>query len=149
MKNIFCSFIGHRRIEKTNMLVNTLKHTIKKLITDENVDTFLFGSKSQFNDLCYEITSELKKEHPHIKRIYIRAEFPYIDEKYRNYLLQKYEESYFPERLINAGKASYIERNFEMINKSDFCIMYYDVNYIPCNKKVSPKAVQKLRMIMR
>ena len=30
-----------------------------------------------------------------------------------------------------AGKASYVERNQEMINKSDFCIVYYDENYLP------------------
>ena len=30
-----------------------------------------------------------------------------------------------------AGKASYIERNFAMIDDSDYCIFYYDNNYKP------------------
>ena len=144
MRKIVCCFIGHRKIEKTNALVNKLRCTIEKLIKDENVNAFLFGSKSQFNDLCYEITSELKYIYPHIVRIYVRAEFPYIDEEYRKYLLQKYEKTYFPENILNAGRASYIERNFEMINKSDFCIMYYDENYIPCNKKSTDQSGTKI-----
>ena len=37
----------------------------------------------------------------------------------------------------NAGRASYVERNQEMINKSDFCIVYYDENYAPPKRKNS------------
>ena len=55
----------------------------------------------------------------------MRAEFPYIDDVYKSYLLEKYEDSYYPERIKNAGKAIYIERNREMINNSSYCITYY------------------------
>jgi hypothetical protein len=37
----------------------------------------------------------------------------------------------------NAGRASYVERNQEMINKSDFCVVYYDENYAPPRRKNS------------
>ena len=57
---------------------------------------FLFGSKSRFDDLCYEAVTELKKKYVHIQRIYVRAEFPYIDESYKSYLLKGYEETYYP-----------------------------------------------------
>ena len=40
-----------------------------------------------------------------------------------------YDETYFPLQLANAGKASYIQRNFEMIDKSAYCIFYYNENY--------------------
>ena len=89
-KNI-CCFFGHRKINITNDLINNLHITIKKLITEGDVDTFLFGSKSQFDDLCYQIISELKAIYPYIKRIYVRAEAPYINDKYMSYLLQSYE----------------------------------------------------------
>ena len=36
-----------------------------------------------------------------------------------------------------AGKASYVERNQEMINQSDYCIVYYDDNYLPPRRKNS------------
>ena len=41
------------------------------------------------------------------------------------------------EHMENAGKASYVERNQEMINKSDFCVVYYDENYAPPRRRNS------------
>lgn len=119
-----CCFFGHRKIEKTDSLKNTVRTAVKNLIENNGVDTFLFGSKSQFNTLCYEIVTELKSKYPQIQRIYIRAEFPYIDNSYRNYLLKHFEDTYYPEKIIGSGKAVYIERNYEMINKSKYCIVY-------------------------
>ncbi len=37
----------------------------------------------------------------------------------------------------DAGRASYVERNQAMINDSDFCIFYYNKNYIPKTKTKS------------
>lgn len=37
----------------------------------------------------------------------------------------------------NAGRASYVERNQEMINHSKFCVVYYDENYLPPRRKNS------------
>ena len=73
----------------------------------------------------------------YINRIYIRAEYPYIKEDYREYLLTYYEETYFPKDIENAGKAVYIERNYEMINKSSYCVCYYDESYIPTKRNKS------------
>ena len=126
-----CCFFGHRKIEVTEELVNRLKEVVEDLIVEKKVDTFLFGSKSQFDKLALSVVTELKKKYPHIKRIYVRAEFPYIDEDYTAYLLKRYDHTYYPERMINAGKAAYVERNYEMIEKSNYCVIYYDENYMP------------------
>lgn len=40
----------------------------------------------------------VKEEYPDIKRIYVRAEFPYINDDYKNYLLKSYEDTYYPEK---------------------------------------------------
>ena len=48
-----CCFIGHKNIKETEELKNNICKTIETLILKEKVDTFLFGSKSRFNDLCY------------------------------------------------------------------------------------------------
>lgn len=37
----------------------------------------------------------------------------------------------------NAGRASYVEKNQEMINHSKFCVVYYAENYIPPRRKNS------------
>ena len=69
----------------------------------------------------------------------MRAEYPYISEQYKNYLLENYEETYYPEKIINSGRASYVERNYEMIDKSRFCVVYYDKQYAPTNRKSGTK----------
>ena len=132
-----CCFFGHRKIDETEELKNNLYEIIENLIVNEKVDTFFFGSKSQFDDLCHKIVTELKEKYPHIKRIYVRSAFQHIPDWYEDSLLQHYEDTYFPEHMENAGRASYVERNQEMINKSDFCIVYYDENYAPPKRKNS------------
>lgn len=134
-----CCFFGHRKIEVTVELVNRLKEIVEDLIVEEDVDTFLFGSKSQFDKLCLQVVTELKDRYPHIRRIYVRAEFPCIDENYTSYLLKSYDHTYYPERMINAGKAAYVERNYEMIDNSSYCVIYYDENYMPARRKNNNK----------
>lgn len=126
-----CCFFGHRKIISDDKLVNDITSAIENLIINHHVDTFLFGSKSQFDRLCYKIVSRFKTKYPNLKRIYVRAEFPYIDDQYRSYLLERYEDTYFPDQLYHAGKAVYIERNYEMIQNSKYAIIYYKKNYIP------------------
>lgn len=137
LRQYSCCFIGHRKILKTNELKCKLYNIIENLIINYGVNTFLFGSRSQFDQLCYDIVTQLKEKHDNISRIYVRAEFPYIRDSFTKYLLERYEYKYYPEKIINAGRASYVERNHEMINKSAFCVMYYDKNYLPPRRKNS------------
>ena len=110
------TFIGHRKIQFDNGFRLQLKKLLLSLIDNRNADTFLFGSRSDFDDLCLEV---------------VRAEYPYISRDYENYLLESYDTTYIPENVIEAGKAAYVERNYHMIDKADLCIFYYDENYKP------------------
>ena len=47
----------------------------------------------------------------------------------RNHLLKRYEDTYYHEKILEAGKAVYIEQNYYMIDKSKFCIAYCDESY--------------------
>ena len=116
---------------------NKLCGIVENLIVSEKVDTFLFGSKSEFDDLCHEIVTDLKEKYPHIKRIYVRSAFQHIPDWYEKSLLENNEGTYFPEHMEKAGRASYVERNQEMINKLGDCIVYYDENYVPLRMKNS------------
>lgn len=136
-KKRICCFIGHRKIEKTKWLKNKIRVTIENMIVNENVSVFLLGSKSGFNDLCRDILCCLKESYPHITRVYVRAEFSEISDEYRQYLLRWYDDTYYPEKLSEAGKGIYIERNKEMIEKSDYCIIYYNEKYTPPKRKNS------------
>ena len=48
MKENTCCFFGHRTINDTDELRTKITETVEKLITDEKVDTFLFG-----REFCY------------------------------------------------------------------------------------------------
>ena len=148
-----CCFFGQRTINETEKLKSKLIEIIENLIVDEKVDTFLFGSKSRFNSLCLELVTEIKEKYPHIKRVYVRAEYPDINEQYKNYLLESYEDTYYPDKILNSGRAAYVERNYEMIDNSHYCIVYYDEQNAPTTRKSGTKialdyAVKKEKQII-
>lgn len=129
-----CCFIGHRNIEITDKLTNRVRTVILELL-NKDVEIFYFGSRSQFDDLCYETVTELKKEFNNIQRVYVRAEYPHIDSNYTNYLLQFYEDTFYPSQLEGSGKLAYVERNRLMIDASDYCVFYYNPYYeLPIKK---------------
>ena len=130
-----CCFIGHRTIEENEELKEQLLKTVERLICEQGVDTFLFGSKSGFDTLCLDLVSQIKERYPHIKRVYMRAEYPDIGEEYKRYLLQGYEDTFYPQKIRGAGKSVYVERNYQMIDSSRYCIFYYDIRCLPTNRK--------------
>ena len=134
MNNI-CCFFGHRKVDDTLELRKKLYDIIEKLIVDDNIEFFLFGSRSKFNSLCYDIVSMIKEKHPHIKRIYVRAEYPYISDSYKSFLLGMYEDTYYPESILSSAKAVYIRRNYHMIDKSSVCVVYLNPGYTPPRSK--------------
>lgn len=136
LKNKRCCFVGHRKVERTPELEKRLFVEIEKMI-NAGVDTFYFGSKSEFDRICYKIVSELKEKYNHIKRMYIRAEFSDVNEDYTNYLLESYEDTYYPDKIRNSGKAAYVERNQHMINQCDYLIVYYIDGYLPPRRRNS------------
>ena len=40
-----------------------------------------------------------------------------------------------PEKALNAGRAVYTERNHEMINNSDICVVYFKTDKFPSGNK--------------
>ena len=115
-------FIGHRKIDNVDGLTAKLYDTVYELIAN-GADTFLFGSKSEFNSACWNTVSALKQQYSFIERVYVRAEYPVIDQSYTSYLLQYYEKTFYPPELIRAGKSVYVKRNRAMIDASDICIL--------------------------
>ena len=104
----------------------------------------MFGSKSRFNDLCLDILTKLKVKYSFIKRIYVRAEYEYVSQEYTNYLLQNYEETYYPKEISGAGKYSYVERNQIMIDQSDYCLFYFIDSYEDDVKKSLSRSGTKI-----
>ena len=123
-----CCFIGHRDTQLNSSQINNFNTIIKNLIIKHNTTYFLFGSRSNFNDISYKLVSNLKKIYPHIRLIYIRAEYKNINKNYYNYLLSFFDNTYFPSQLNNSHKLIYIKRNYNMIDNSDVCIFHININ---------------------
>ena len=94
-----CSFFGHRDTPQTEELKRKVKEIVEHLIVKEGVDTFLFGSRSKFDELCLLIVTELKEKYPNIKRVYVRSQYPCIDKPYKDYLLGFYDDTIIPNRV--------------------------------------------------
>ena len=138
-----CSFFGHRDTEQTEELKQKVQEIVERLIVEEGVDIFLFGSRSKFDDLCLLIVTELKGKYSNIKRVYVRSQYPCIDKLYKDYLLEFYDDTIIPNRVEKAGKASYVERNQEMIDASDFCVFYYNPCYLPPKRKYAKRDISE------
>lgn len=134
-----CSFFGHRNTPKTPKLCDKIRCTVLNLIVNDNVDTFLFGSASSFDRLCLEVVTQIKTEYPKIKLIYYRSHYANISESYKDYLLKSYDDTLMPDRVENAGRASYVERNQAMIDASDICVFYFNPDYKPPLRKYSKR----------
>lgn len=68
MKSKTVCFIGHRKISLDETGEGRLKDIIEGLIVNENVRVFLFGSRSEFDDMCHEIVTDLREKYPFIER---------------------------------------------------------------------------------
>ena len=55
--NKTCCFFGHRKIKATDELKDRLYRAIESLIVEKEVIKFLFGSKSDFDSLCYRVVT--------------------------------------------------------------------------------------------
>lgn len=98
MKNSAC-FIGHRKINDTPQLWERLDDIITEL-TENGTVNFLFGDRSEFNDLCFNIVGINKKIHPEIKRIKFRVNYEDADDYTMQFLTGDYDETVFPENAV-------------------------------------------------
>lgn len=135
-----CSFFGHRDTPQTEELKQKVRETVERLIVEERVDTFLSGSRSNFDELCYIVVTELKEKYPHIQRIaYLckhesgclagegKDEQRRIKELTgRDVYVREFEDIKKSDRVNSAGRAAYVERNYWMINDSNFVVVHLE-----------------------
>ena len=119
-----CSFFGHRDCRLTGKQKNNLYELIENLIISFNVKEFLFGEHA-FDKISFYICLDLKMKYPEINLIYVRAKNENPSKDFIDKILELYDDTYFPKSAHNSGKYCYIKRNFDMIEKSDYCIFYY------------------------
>ena len=148
-------FIGHRTVADAEQIKPKLHDTVSTLITN-GADTFLFGSRSDFDMLCWEVVTELKEQFQYLKRISYNAphEVSFTSkeerERYEQIVSQMvnhkvhytdYEETVNSQKSLTANKNAYIMRNQEMIDRSDVCVFYYNKDYLPPRRKQSNRNI--------
>ena len=114
---------------------------MESLILEDNVDAFLFGSRSNFDELCHMVVTELKEKYPNIRRIayFCKHETACLvgegEETRRSIknvtgrdVCGRIRRNKKSDRVNSAGCTVYIERNQWMIDDSDFIIIYLDEN---------------------
>ncbi len=152
-----CTFIGHRKIEVASELELRLERLIEDLIVNKNVDTFLFGSHSQFNHLCHIIVTRLREKYPFIKRVAYacKSDGSVLEKDIKAHnkmvleMLKTNQHSFGVEKIIEHTernfycKASYVERNHAMIDDAKYCVFYYDEEYLPKPRKYSKADIFK------
>ena len=148
-------FIGHRKIPMTDELKVNIQTAIEDLIVNDKATYFLFGSRSQFDDLCHGIVSELQQKYPSIVRVAYtcRSEAATMKEDkereeeiwrtllHKEVRIKDFDAEYEHPTKYSSGRGSYVERNQAMIDDSDICVFYYDENYLPLRRKNSPRDI--------
>lgn len=142
-------FIGHRTVVDEEKIKNRIINVVLTLI-EKGANTFLFGSRSDFNSLCWEVVAELKEKYSNIKRVCYNAphETAFTSKEERENCEQlfsqmtkrdvhfaDYEQSVNSQKASNANKNAYIMRNQAMIDASDVCVFYYNKDYLPPMRK--------------
>ena len=150
-----CCFIGHRKIPDDVNIENAVREIVEKLIVEENVTVFNFGSRSEFDTLCHSVVTDLKEKYKHIKRraftcrseaCTLESEREHWEEIHshfekREVHLLGVEEEVEHKTKYDSGRASYVERNYAMVDDSDFCIFYYNEEYQPQRRKESKRSI--------
>ena len=126
MEEKICSFFGHREIVVTEELKSKLMELVLDLVGNKGFNTFYFGGFGMFDDLAWEVVSQVKKEYPNIKRVYClsdpRHELPskrpkwLKDDDYEKFIYLDLKFDYWYKRIYY--------RNCEMIDNSDFVVFY-------------------------
>ena len=117
-----CSFFGHRDTPQTEELKQKVRETVERLIVEEGVDTFLFGSRSKFDELCHMVVTELKEKYPHINYNVVLAYMPAEKEAWNPY---EFGETMLPEGIESVHPRYAISwRNKWMVNESDVVVAY-------------------------
>lgn len=146
-------FIGHRTVINAVQVKIKLTDTLSILISN-GADTFLFGSRSEFDMLCWEVVTALQEQYPNLKRISYNAphETAFTSKEERESSEQffsrmtkrevhfaDYECAVSSQKSIKANKNAYIMRNQEMIDNSDICVFYFNKDYLPPKRQPSNK----------
>ncbi len=120
-----CSCFGHTYVEITDELIARTRIEIDRAVAD-GVRIFLFGGRSDFDDLCYCLVTEKRNASPqlNIKRVFC---FP-LDKQLRKpprwFIKKEYEALECPTKDFDYWYTAIYYRNLAMIDQSDLVLFW-------------------------
>ncbi len=144
-----CSCFGHSKVNITDELIARTRIEIDKAVAD-GVRIFLFGGRSDFDDLCYDLVTEKRNAEPQldIKRVFCFA----LDEQLRKpprwFIKKEYEALECPTKSFDYWYTSIYYRNLAMIDQSDLILFWVEKREISGAYKTYRYAVKKQKNII-
>jgi len=122
-----CSCFGHFEVNITDDLIARTKTEIDRAIED-GVRIFLFGGRSDFDDLCYDIVTEKRNANPqlNIKRVFCFALDKQLRKPPRWFIKKEYEALECPTKDFDYWYTAIYYRNLAMIDQSDLILFWVE-----------------------
>ena len=144
-----CSCFGHSDVDITDDLIARTRIEIDKAIED-SVRIFLFGGRSDFDDLCYDLVTEKKNANPqlNIKRVFCFALDKQLRKPPRWYVPKEYEALECPTKDFDYWYTAIYYRNLAMIDQSDLILFWVEERENSGAYKTYRYAVKKHKRIV-
>ncbi len=147
--NKICSCFGHSDVEITDELRARTSKEIDKAVAD-GIKNFLFGGRSDFDDLVYDIVSQKMQRQPTlgIKRIFC---FPLDRDLIKPpywFVKKEYEGYDCPPKDFYSWYTALYYRNCAMIDQSDLVLFYAEARENSGAYKAYKYAVKKHKKIV-
>lgn len=126
-----CTFAGHREIILPDIREKAFS-AIRKMADSNKSLLFLSGGMGEFDILCENAVRRIKTDYP-ANSIDLQLILPYMSQKInseREYYLSRYDGILIPSEMSSYHyKAAIKQRNYWMIDHSDFLIAYVHRGY--------------------
>lgn len=131
--NKVCAFLGNATIWNTREVMEKIKLTAIDLIKNKGVDTFLVGTKGEFETLSHKMLEQIQCDYPDIKIMLVIAYAQDLERCPYNF-----DDIYYPTKAELANKRWSISRRNEwIIEQTDYiiaCNQYQGRAYDYCRR---------------
>lgn len=131
--NKVCAFLGNATIWNTREVMDKIKLTAIDLIKNKGVDTFLVGTKGEFETLSHKMLEQIQCDYPDIKIMLVIAYAQDLEKCPYNF-----DDVYYPPKSeLGYKRWSIAKRNEWIIDQTDYiiaCNQYQGRAYDYCQK---------------
>ena len=116
--NKTCAFLGNATLFNVKETADKIRQAVEDLISHKQVDTFLVGTKGEFENLSHKIMEQIQFDYPNIKIMLVIA---YVKDLER--CPYNFDDVYYPTEVELSNKRWSISRRNEwIIEQIDYII---------------------------